>query len=66
MTVRQFAVRLQVPLSTAYRIVASGAIRSVNISTGKHKRRYRITERAYQAYLTEREMGQGSQWRRGR
>jgi excisionase family DNA binding protein len=59
MTVVQFAARLQVPLSTAYRIVSSGAIRSVNISTGKRKRRYRITESAYQAYLAEREMGRG-------
>ena len=59
MTVRQFAARLQVPLSTAYRIVASGLIKSTNISTGKRKRRYRITEAQYLAYLKSREMGGG-------
>lgn len=57
MTVAALAERLDVPLSTAYRVVASGAIQSVNISTGKKKRRYRITEAAYQRYLKEREMG---------
>jgi len=60
MTVAAFAERLDTPLSTAYRIVASGAIRSINISTGKKKRRYRISEDAYQEYLKARETSRRS------
>lgn len=56
MTVKAFAKRLDVPLSTAYRIVSSGQIKVANIGTGKKKRRIRITEANYQKYLTSREM----------
>jgi len=56
MTVKAFAERLDIPLSTAYRIVASGQIRSTNISTGRKKKRYRITERQYADYIAAREM----------
>lgn len=56
MSVKAFAARLDVPLSSAYRIIAAGQIDVVNVGTGKKRPHMRITEAAYQKYLKSREI----------
>lgn len=56
MTVKAFAARLDLPLSSAYKIIAAGLIDVVNVGTGKKRPHMRITEASYQKYLKSREI----------
>lgn len=56
MTVAQFARRLGIPRSTAYLAVKLGQVTVTNISTSPLRKRLRITEKNYQAYLAKREI----------
>jgi len=56
MSVKVFAERLDIPLSSAYRLIADGLIDVINVGTGKKRPHMRITEAAYQKFLKSREI----------
>lgn len=56
MSVKDFAVRIDVPRSTAYRIIAAGLIDVTNVSAGTRRPRLRISEAAFERYVAAREI----------
>lgn len=56
MTVEQFGERLGISRTSAYRLVAAGAVDVVDIAPTSAKPRLRIIEAAYQRFLSKREI----------
>jgi predicted site-specific integrase-resolvase len=56
MTVEQFGERLGISRTSAYRLVRTGAVDLTNIAPTTSKPRLRITEAAYERFLSKREI----------
>jgi excisionase family DNA binding protein len=56
MSIPEFAARLGVHRATAYRLIAAGAVTVTDVSASGKKPRLRITEAAYERFLSKREI----------
>jgi predicted site-specific integrase-resolvase len=56
MTITQFGARLGISRTSAYRLVAAGAVNVTDIAPTSSKPRLRITEAAFERFLSKREI----------